>query len=108
MCNLHKVEKVDTQWRKAIRRIWRIPNRAHSALLPHICKLLPPSILFMIRFTNYFMNSICSDNSILRFVFRSALISDTSLGNNFRYILFRCGYYLYIFENDVIDAKKCM
>ena len=105
MCNLNKVEQVNIQWRKAIRRIWGIPYRTHSALLPHICKLLPPSVLFMNRFTNFFMNNICSDNTILRFVFRSALTPDTFLGNNFRYILYKCGYNRNIFENNVIDAK---
>ena len=106
MCNLHKVEVVDTQWRKVIRRIWGLPYRTHRALLPHICKLLPPGVLFMNRFINYFMNNICSDNSIVRFVFRSAIINETSLGNNFRYILYKCGYNRNIFDNEVIDAKS--
>ena len=106
MCNLHKMEKANIQWRKAIRRIWGIPYRTHNALLPHICKLLPPSVLFMIRFTNFFMNSICSNNIILNFVFRSALLNDTLLGNNFRYILYKCGYNRNIFENNDIDAKN--
>ena len=106
MCNLHKVEVVDTQWRKVIRRIWGLPYRTHCALLPHICKLLPPRVLFMHRFINYFINNMCSDNSIVRFVFRSAIINETSLGNNIRYILYKCGYNRNIFDNDIVDAKS--
>ena len=105
MCNLHKIEKADTQWRKAIRRIWCLPNRTHCALLPHICKLLPPSILFMNRFTNFYINNISSNNNIVRFVFRSAMISNTLLGNNFRLILYKCGLNRNMFVNEVIDAK---
>ena len=51
------------------------------------------------------MNNVYSDNSIVRFVFRSAIINDISLGNNFRYILYKCGYNRNSFDNGVIDAK---
>ena len=60
----------------------------------------------MHRFISYFINNICSDNSIVRFVFRSAIINETSLGNNLRYILYKCGYNRNIFDNDVVDAKS--
>jgi len=26
----------DTAWRKVVRRLWQLPYRAHSALLPHL------------------------------------------------------------------------
>ena len=61
MCNLRKVEAVDIQWRKVMRRIWGLPYRTHCALLPHICKLLPPKVLFMIRFIFFYMNNVFSD-----------------------------------------------
>ena len=34
------------------------------------------------------------------------LVNDTLLGNNFRYILYKCGYNRNIFENNDIDAKN--
>ena len=92
ICRLNNVERVDVQWRKAIRRVWGLPYRAHNALLPHISKLLPPKILFLTRFIRYFMNNLSSCNSVVKFVFRSAITNDTLLGNNFRYILYKCGY----------------
>ena len=92
ICRLNNVERVDVQWRKAIRRVWGLPYRAHNALLPHISKLLPPKILFLTRFIRYFMNNLISLNSVVKFVFRSAITNDTLLGNNFRYILYKCGY----------------
>ena len=106
MCNLHKIEHIDTQWRKAIRRIWGLPYRTHNALLPHVCNLLPPSMLFMNRFINFFMKNISSDNNVVRFVFRSAIINNTLLGNNFRYILYRCGINRNIFKNQNINGKS--
>ena len=75
-----------------MRRVWGLPYRAHNTLLPHISKLLPPKILFLTRFIRYFMNNLSSCNSVVKFVFRSAITNDTLLGNNFRYILYKCGY----------------
>ena len=101
MSNFHKLEFVDVQWRKAVRKIWNVPYRTHNNLLPHICKLLPPNVLFMTRFIKYFINNFNSTNSTIRFVFRSALSNETSLGNNFRYILYKCG-----FNRNTFDASN--
>ena len=60
-------------------------------MLPHVCKLLPPKVLFLTRFVKYFINNL-SYNNVVKFVFGSAIINDTLLGNNFRYILYRCGF----------------
>ena len=59
----------------------------------------------MNRFTTFFINNISSNNNIVRFVFRSAMISNTLLGNNFRLILYKCGLNRNMFVNEVIDAK---
>ena len=104
ICKLNNVERVDVQWRKAIRRIWHLPYRAHCALLPHICKLLPPKVLFMSRFIKYFINNLSSNNRIVKFIFRSAITNDTLLGNNFRFILYKCGYSRNTYEQGDINA----
>ena len=105
MCNMHNIEQADVQWRKAIRRIWRLPYRAHNDLLPHISKLYPPSVLFMIRFANFFMKNLKSDNNIVRHVFNSSLSSDTLLGNNIRFILYKCGFNLEQIKSGELNGK---
>ena len=84
-CKYH----IDTQWNKAVRRIWKLPSRARSMLLPHISKILPPSMIFLKSFVKFFINSMQSSNSIIKFVFQSALSNETRLGHNFRYILYK-------------------
>ena len=51
------------------------------------------------------MINVYSDNSIISFVFRSALTNDTLLGNNFRYILYKCGFNRNTFDPETIDYK---
>ena len=79
---------IDIQWKKAIRRIFRLPYRARSVLLPYISHSIPPSVLFTKSFVKFFINNMQSSNSIVKFVFQSALSNNTRLGNNFRYILY--------------------
>ena len=88
LCNFHNLRSIDIQWKKAIRRIWKLPFRARSALLPHISQSLPPSVLFIKNFVKFFVNNMQSNNSVVQFVFQSAISNDTRLGNNLRYILY--------------------
>ena len=91
LCKFQNLAPIDIQWRKAIRRIWKLPYRSHSVLLPHISQSLPPSVLFSKSFVKFFVNNIQSENSVVKFVFQSSLSNDTRLGNNFRYILYEHG-----------------
>ena len=89
VCKFQNLNPIDIQWRKAIRRIWKLPFRARSVLLPHISKSLPPSICFVKYFVKFYLKNLQSSNSIVNFVFHSALSNDTRLGNNMRYILYK-------------------
>ena len=89
LCKFQNLAPIDIQWKKAIRRIWKLPFRARSVLLPHISQSLPPSDLFNKSFIKLFLNNMNSNNSIVKFVFQSSLSNDTILGNNFMYILYK-------------------
>ena len=47
LCDIRNLEEMNVQWRKAIRRVWGLPYRAHSNLVYSICKLLPPEVIFL-------------------------------------------------------------
>ena len=89
LCDMHSLDRFDILWRKAIRRIWGLPPRAHSSLLYYICGLLPPKIMFFIRFIKFFTNALGSENTVVNFIFNSALRSNTRMGRNFRHIMFK-------------------
>ena len=87
LCNFHRLDSLEVQWRKALRRIWIVPNRTHCNLLYNVCKLNPPKVLFLTRFIRYFLTNVLSENSVVKYVFQSAVKENSILGNNFRYVL---------------------
>ena len=58
----------------------------------------------MTRFVKYIINNLSSKNRVVKFIFRSAITNDTLLGDNFRYILYKCSYSRNIFERGNINA----
>lgn len=51
------------------------------------------------------MKNLCHKNNVVRNIFQSSLCNDTLLGNNIRYILYKCGYTREHIRSDLIDAK---
>ena len=105
LCNLKNVEDINIQWRKAIRRVWGLPYRAHNNLLYHICKYLPPEIDFYKRFVKYYFNAVKSDNKLISHIFRSAMTNDSMLGSNIRFILHKFNVNVNSVLNDVVNIQ---
>ena len=105
LCNFQNLTNIDTQWKKAVRRIWNLPQRARSKLLPHISKSIPPSIKILKSFVKFFMNGMQSNNSIINYVFQSALNNETRLGDNFRHILYEHGLTINDFRHRNMDVE---
>ena len=102
LCKFQDLDLIDIQWKKAVRRIWKLPNRARSMLLPHISKSLPPSLCFIKSFIKFYLNNLHSSNSVVKYVFQSAL-NNTRLGINIRYILFKHNLTISHFKNETTD-----
>ena len=73
-------------WRKAIRRIWRLPYRAHNRLLPLIADHMPLDVMLQNRFINYYLTGFHHDNEHIRFIFRTSLYYCTRLCKNIVYV----------------------
>ena len=102
LCDLHHLESVEVQWRKALRRIWYLPWRTHCSLLYNLCNLKPPRILFLTRFIKYFFKNVASENSVVKYIFQSAIKENSRLGNNLRYILCKIKYDVHnLIGNDI-------
>jgi hypothetical protein len=87
LCDFNHIENVYVEWRKAIRRVWKIPRRTHTRLLPHIIQAPPLPVILKQRFVNFFYGGIESTNELVRFMFRNALCNNTRMGNNLNLIL---------------------
>ena len=103
LCDLHHLEEINIQWRKAMRRIWGLPWRAHCNLVHNICKLLPPEVIFLKRFVKFFFDNLESDNNVINYIFRSAIKSNSRLGSNYIYIMHKFDISL---NAGIIDRKS--
>jgi len=89
MCSLYDVRGMDRlyiDWRKAIRRIWKLPGRTHNSLLPHISNSVPPDIMLHKHFSNFVSSGLCSENKVANFMFNLCLRSNSRMGRNVRFI----------------------
>ena len=81
------MESLCTEWRKSVRRIWKIPPRTHCRLLYHIIQAPPPDVIIMQRFIHFFFSGLRSLNPNVSFIFKQAICSHSRLGSNLKFIL---------------------
>ena len=82
------LESVCTAWRKAVRRIWRIPWRTHNNMLPIIAGVMSPDFLmFAKRSINFINYSMFSNNIVIKTITRMGMASCHSrIGANTRHL----------------------
>ena len=79
--------KLKVTWRKALRRLFKLPYRTHCNLLPCITSILPVDVLIDLRFLKHMSTGFKHKNSTVRFLFSMCSTLDMSLmARNFRYI----------------------
>ena len=71
-----------TEWRKAVRRIWALPNCAHCHLLPGVCDDLDIESQLLSRSLNLIRSSLVSKNSCLVLCARLAFRASGSAVSN--------------------------
>ena len=106
LCDLRNLNDINVQWRKAIRRIWGLPSRAHNNLLYHISKSLPPGVIFMKRFVKFFFDSLNSDNNVIKYIFRSSMTHNSRIGANYRYMMYELNISLNIDYKDILEMSN--
>ena len=80
----HKlVDVFYTTWRKAIRRLFRLPRNAHCNMLPLVAACLPIQSQLLNRCANFVNSCLNSNNSIFKLLSSLALQgSGSQMGNN--------------------------
>ena len=85
--NKGEMDVIYKEWRKAMRRIWKLPYRTHGRFLSHIAECVPIDIELKQRFLRFFSKGIRNKNKIVNDIFSQSLCSQTRLGRNFRQIV---------------------
>ena len=83
--NHNNIERFCIAWRKAIRRLWKIPYRTHNALVYLINECNSISIILEKRCVKFLWNLLNSDNVLFRRICRYSIHnSNTTMGENIR------------------------
>ena len=84
-------------WRKAIRRIWKLPYRTHNNVLHLINLCLPIDATLEKRSIRYIWNLINGENKLYGNIVKLSLYNNsTTLGENIRYFMYK--YKIYDYE----------
>ena len=77
-------------WRKAIRRVWKIPWSTHSNLLPHLAGVLPPELDFAKRTISFIRLLLNSNNKVVKMITGMGLCGPHSIiGQNYRFLSYK-------------------
>ena len=79
-------------WRVGFKRILGLPRTTHCNLLSVLGNTINPHDIFIKRFLKFFTNAFNSNNTIVNYLCKMSCTSNSSMGNNFRYICYRFGY----------------
>ena len=83
------------QWRKALRKMWSLPDRSHCKLLPLISNTLPIEISMLHRVFNFYTKAVKSPNKIVSYIARNCkYVQSSVMGENVKYILHKCNLFL--------------
>ena len=106
------VEMFYITWRKCIRRLLGLPYRAHNNLLHLICNDIPVDGQLHLRFLNFFVNNLKSDNTCVKLCALLCLRgsrSEASNSLNFITTLYSMDKYNIVdlsFTNTIIDVNS--
>lgn len=93
-------------WRKGLRRVWNLPNNAHSVLLSPLCGLLPLFDELASRTSSFVCKCLVSDNPIVKFVTRHGLLVGKMLSPIGRNAALCCDHFDVALDNIFSISKE--
>ena len=103
-------DNVCVQWRKAIRRIWNLPNRTHCNMLPIIADAFPIEIILECKFINFCKSLLNSGNESVIYMANTMKANcQSTYGHNIRhlYLKYNLNYEDY-FKMSKIEIKNTL
>ena len=103
------IDKFDVTWRKAVRKLWCIPNIARSNILPELVDVLPVRAKAMHLFSNMY-NTMCNSyNKKIKLLCKVSVYSDKKgiIGQNVAIISKQsaCGFDKLIYKRTPSDNE---
>ena len=94
-------------WNKAVRRLWKLPTRCHTNLLPHIIGKLYIVQQLELRYVKIFISMLNSENETMCYIARRAkYLTNGTLGRNNVYI--SCKYSVPMYYINVCSLQNIM
>ena len=88
--NHANIDNFCVSWNKIVRRLWKTPYRTHNSLVHLIKNCVSIDCILEKRCVIFVWNLFNSDNVLFRRIIRySMLNSDTTIGENVRYFIFK-------------------
>ena len=88
--NHSNIENFCVSWRKIVRRLWKIPYRTHNSLVHLINKCDSINCILEKRCVQFLWNLFNSDNVLFSRIIRYSMHnSDTTIGENVRYFMYK-------------------
>ena len=88
--NHSNIENFCVSWRKIVRRLWKIPYRTHNSFVHLINKCDSINCILEKRCVKFLWNLFNSDNVLFSRIIRYSMHnSDTTIGENVRYFMYK-------------------
>ena len=85
-------DNICVKWRKAVRKIWDLPYRAHCEMLPIIADIYPIEISLECKFVNFVKSAIGSQNELVAYMANFMKSNCNSVfGHNIRHLYLKYG-----------------
>ena len=82
------VKSICTDWRKALRSLWRVSPRTHCDIIAALSNQMPLIISLEKRFVKFIVNNLCCSNPIVTIISEFAICNPMSCtGRNYRNLL---------------------
>ena len=101
LCELDSIAmyRICRAWRVGFRKILGLPYRTHSDMLPILGNIMKLHDWFIKRFFKFFTNANNSKNAVVKHLTNLSRVSNSPMGKNFRYICYRFGFTISMFDN---------
>ena len=84
------IEAVYCAWRKAIRKVWRVPYNTHCNILPYLANCMNIDLLFAIRSIKFIDRMCKSENDVVSTITHMGILgSHCIIGANKRHLMFK-------------------
>jgi hypothetical protein len=92
-------------WRKALKRIWNLPNTTHTNILYGLCCKRPIEVNIHSRSLSFIFKCINSDNNLVRSATRHVIVTSGSQSPIGKSFIYNCTFFGLCFQVPEIESN---